>query len=759
MATTLPAPAASLDEIFRTARSEGRPFLLETEAMALLPLLGFRLPAWTLLGAGAHAEDIARAARSIPGRRVVAKIVAADVIHKSDGGGVLFVDNDPGSLREAHGVLLERFRAHDVRGVLVTELVEHDASPGSELLLGIRWTPDFGPTVTLAAGGVMTEFLARNLPAGREAAILSPSLDGSEIESILASKVITALVTGEARGQRQRMSLAALAALVRRALGFAADHLPDRILELEVNPFVPAMDGPVALDAVVRLGEPAPPVPAPRPIAKIDRLLHPASIAIAGASRNAANPGRIILSNLEESSFPRDAITLIRPAGDAIEGWASVPDVASLPRPVDLLVLAIPAPKIPEAIEQAVAAGRAEGILVIPGGLGEHAGSETLERRVRDAIASSRTAPGGGPVINGGNCLGLRSVPGRVDTIFLPRYKLAGEGVTPRELPLAFVSQSGALVVSKLTRLAPFAPRYVVSFGNQVDLTAADWLEHFSEGDDCEVLSFYVEGFRPGDGERWMRAAARATDAGKPVILYRAGRTEAGRKATASHTAVVAGEVAVARELARQAGVVVADSLEELEDLTLLFSLLRDRPLRGMRLAAVSNAGFETVAFADSLGPFELASFGGAARQRLGAIVAEARLESIVTIANPLDLNPMMGDAGFTAAIEALLADPGVDLLLAGCIPLTPALQTLPAGAHPEDLGRSDSVVSRLATLWSASSKPWAVIVDSGVLYEPMVAALRDAGMPVFRSADRALRALGRWAEWQRRDARRAAHE
>ncbi|HSN67972.1 MAG TPA: hypothetical protein VLV48_01920, partial [Thermoanaerobaculia bacterium] len=97
-----------------------------------------------------------------------------------------------------------------------------------------------------------------------------------------------------------------------------------------------------------------------------------------------------------------------------------------------------------------------------------------------------------------------------------------------------------------------------------------------------------------------------------------------------------------------------------------------------------------------------------------------------------------------------LLDDDGVDAAIVGCVPLTPALNTLaPGAAHREDLARDDGVVTRLASLWNRTRKPWVMVVDGGALYDPMAAALGSAGIPVFRTADRALRAFSRWAMWR----------
>lgn len=226
------------------------------------------------------------------------------------------------------------------------------------------------------------------------------------------------------------------------------------------------------------------------------------------------------------------------------------------------------------------------------------------------------------------------------------------------------------------------------------------------------------------------------------MVLYRAGRTAAGAGAAASHTAAIAGDWAVARALASRAGAIVADTLDDFDDLVRTFTLMRGKSAAGFRLGAMSNAGFECVAIADRLGRFELAPWSEPTTRSLNAILRAARLEGIVDARDPFDTTPILGDEGFAQAARAILDDPGVDAAVVGCVPMTGALETLAPGPdHEEDLAREGSVVSRLARL-AAHPKPWVAVVDAGPLYDPMAHFLERRGVPTFRSADRALRAL-----------------
>ena len=151
----------------------------------------------------------------------------------------------------------------------------------------------------------------------------------------------------------------------------------------------------------------------------------------------------------------------------------------------------------------------------------------------------------------------------------------------------------------------------------------------------------------------------------------------------------MAGDYAATRRLAEAAGVVVADTLEDFEDLARLFLALRGRRPAGARLGALSNAGFECVAIADNLGAFTLADFAPATAAAMGEVLKRARIAEIVSVHDPMDLTPIMDDADTEEILRLILADPGVDLGIAGLVPLTQAWNSLAKGeGHGEDVTR-----------------------------------------------------------------------
>ena len=725
---------SALAPMVAAALAAGRRALTEAEAYMVAAALGIAVPAHRVVLPGEPVPPL----DGLAGERVVVKVLAAEVAHKTDRGGVRVVPRATAAVESAIAAMSPAFANEEVLGWLVAEFVAHDIGPGGEVLLGVRRTAEFGPVLVLGVGGTHAEMLA---PA------LAPAVwrvEGREMERAraLSRSPAVALLTGGARGSAPALGAGALASLVARLLA-EVPGLPPEVVEFEANPVVFAAGGPVALDALARLGS-LPAAGPDRPATQIDRLLHPRSMAIVGVSER-MNPGRVILENALAAGFPAGSVTVVKPGADEIAGCRCVPDLASLPGRVDLLVLSIAAAAAPAALEEVVARGAAEGVILIPGGLGEREGSEALAERARAAVAEGRRR-GSGPVVNGGNSMGIRSVPGRYDATFIPGYKASPPADAPAA-PLAVISQSGAFAIARLDRLVVARPRYLVTLGNQLDLTAGDYLAFWQDDPAVEVFACYLEGFRPGDGGRFLDAAARIRERGGTVILYLGGRTPAGAAAVSSHTASLAPDHRVARALAADAGVLVAESLEEFEDLLRLAVLLRGREIAGPGLGAVSNAGFECVALADTPGPFSFPSLGAATVARVEAVLTGLRLQGLVGVQNPLDLTPMADAAGFGDAAAAVLADPAVQIGVVGCVPLTPVLATLePGPGHSEDLAAAGSFARRLADLWRDTTKAWVLVIDGGSLYDPLALYLERAGVPVFRAADRALRALGRYA-------------
>lgn len=715
------------------ARAEGRALLLEPEGMELLVALGVGVPLGVVVDGPGGVPDL----DEFTGDRVVVKILSPLVAHRTEVGGVRVVERMPHAVVRAVEEL-GRSSPDPAARFLVQDFVPHEGEPGGELLLSARWSPEFGVVLTLAPGGVAAEALASLARPGAASLVWAAGGDpGARLERELSASTLGRLLTGSLRGRSPRVTASALAAFAGDFTAAAAQVVPGRFLEIEINPLVFASGRPMALDALVRV---APATEAPRTAAAHSRraalaaLLRPATIAVVGASARGANPGRVILRNVLAAGMERTSVTVVKDGMESLDGCRCVPDVASLD-PVDVLVVSVAAGEVPSVLEAAVAGAKAKGVVLTSAGLGEGSTDGEAARRVREILLRP-----GAPALNGGNCLGIRSLPGRYDTLFIPPEKLAFPDVAPH--PVALVTQSGAFAIARTSAVPWLNPSIVVTVGNQLDVTVGEWVEHLVDEPGLDVVGCYVEGFRPGDGRRFLEAARAHRAKGRMVVLCRAGRTPAGQDATASHTASMGGDYAVTRALAEDAGVLVAEAVDDFNDLLSLAVLLGGRRVEGPGAGMVSNAGFECVAMADALGSLRRAGLTEATKTRLGGILAGARLGEIVAPSNPLDLTPMTGDEAFAAAVAAVLDDPGVDVAVVGCVPLTPALRTLPGD---EDVAGPGALAARLAELWRATEKAWVMAVDAGPRYDPLVALLTEAGIPVLRRADRATALLARY--------------
>jgi acyl-CoA synthetase (NDP forming) len=387
----------------------------------------------------------------------------------------------------------------------------------------------------------------------------------------------------------------------------------------------------------------------------------------------------------------------------------------------------------------------------------EKEGAEDIEKDLRDVILQSRTRPDRGPVVVGGNSLGVISRPGGYDTMFVPDTKLPRNPDMPLGNKIALLSQSGAFMISRMSKLDGLFPRYAVSTGNQVDLSVGDFLEYLTADNEVKVFGCYVEGFRDFKGLEFAETARKLTESGRDVIVYKAGRSAEGRKAASGHTAAIAGDWAVSDAVLTSAGCIVARSFAEWTDLVVLAASLAGRTVGAGRLAAISNAGYETVGIADNLRgaqyKFELAPMSDETRKNLEGVLAQFNLTGLVNVRNPLDLTPMAVDRARVEAMKVFARDPNVDVILHACVPLSHMMKTLPPGG-PDGEGIADPEgFTRLmiAAFREEINKPLVVVIDSGSLYDPMAGMLVEAGIPMFRSADEAIRVFGRWVESRRK--------
>jgi acyl-CoA synthetase (NDP forming) len=776
-----------LTDLFRKATQEGRNYLFEHEVYEFIRLIGGETPPRFILLEKDDRFD-GRTLGKLPGEKVVIKVVSPFILHKSDVNGVRIVrkiseevlstlrrmsceipekyaeiilrnpEMAPAPYRELPANLLQEAIAGDIRGYILCQYMQPDSEEfGNELLVSLRNSREFGIILSAGLGGRDTELYAARFKKGQ--AVISASteqVDGRAFFSLFKKTISYKKLAGLTRGQQRIVTdyqlLECFTALIEVARHFSPlnGQSPYIIEELEVNPFAFSNYLMMPLDGLCRFAATGRIQPT-RPIDKIDKLLHPSSIGIVGISARKTNIGRIILNNILANGFPRQDLVLIHPDAGEIDGIPTHGDIAAVPKKLDLLILAVDAARVPSMIDVILQDNLAESVLLISGGLGEQEGQQHLIAEIQNKIVEARHNSAEAPIFIGANSLGILSHPGRYDAMFIPDSKLPKKRGDHRRT-LGLVSQSGAYMITRMSKLTFLDPAYAISIGNQIDLTAGDVLHFLNGMDELQTLAFYMEGFTDLDGLSFARAVREAIPRGKEVIFYKAGRTPEGKNALSGHTASIAGDYMVCESCISQAGAMVAETFNVFEGLLRLACTLHSKSIFGNRLAAISNAGYEAVGIADNLlgedYRLEIAVLGEAIRNRLQTILAAAGLETLAAVHNPLDITPMASEDVYVDVIATLLADANIDVVVAAIVPLTPMLHTLPEEMVPQNhTGLGNSIVERIARLSDTSAKPLIIVVDSGSLYDYLADGFQTHGLPVFRSADIGVSVLGKYIQ------------
>jgi acyl-CoA synthetase (NDP forming) len=635
-------------------------------------------------------------------------------------------------------------------GLSLSSKQRGEQASGPELTLSLTNTREFGLVVSAGLGGETGKLLASALQKGQGGVSAAAELTSGE--DLLAAFKVTLAWRQLSGGVSDQTLIDTFDAFIRLGRHYAPGNpeAPFVLDRLELNPFRFGDNRITVSEGVCEFSRPTP-IPAPRPTAKIGNMLHPKSIGIIGVSGSKMNFGRIILKNILASGYPASQITIIRPNEEEIDGVKCAESLASLTHKLDLFVVAIGADAVFDLVDEVIETDAAEAVMLIPGGLGETAASReraaAMMQRINDA---HRNVAGGGPVFLGGNCLGIVSHPGEYDTWFIPKNRLP-QGQKKQQRNSALISQSGAFMITRISHNPWLDPAYMTALGNQNDLTHGDMLHYFADQDGIETIGIYAEGFRDLDGLHFAKAVRKAVLKGKQVVLYKAGRSGAGANATMGHTASIAGDFELLEAVITQAGGMVSDDLERFNDLFYIADCLHNKRIGGNRLGAVSGAGFEAVGMADNIrvGDFslEVPPLSAESESRIGEILKAKRLGALMEIRNPMDINPGADDEAHLQCAEAMAQDPNIDAVVVGLDPMSPVMRTLVENKlRPGyDISDEESIAQQMPKLVAALDKPLIGIVDGGELYEPLVAAMKDRGVCVFRSCGAGVKALARY--------------
>ncbi|MGC8671353.1 MAG: acetate--CoA ligase family protein [Candidatus Micrarchaeia archaeon] len=439
-------------------------------------------------------------------------------------------------------------------------------------------------------------------------------------------------------------------------------------------------------------------------------ILKPKSVAIIGASRNPGKVGRVILENYINTGYSGRLYPVNKEA-DEILGIKAYKSVSDIKGKVDLAVIAIPAQAIPEVLEECGKKGIRSAI-VISSGFSE-VGNIALQQQIVE-IAKKY-----GIAMLGPNCLGVLDMRSRVNTLFLPTYKLTEPGIGK----VSFVSQSGAVGSTVLDVIAGegFGLSKFISYGNAAYIDETDILRYLLKDDETKVVVMYIEGIKNPAG---FREVAKKITKVKPVIVLKAGRTQAGVTAAHSHTAALAGNYAVQEAMLKQYGFTVAHDLSDLIIYAKIFN--SEAEPSGNRVAVITNGGGTGVLTADAIadsGVLQMATYSEETKTALKSV-----LPDYVNIGTPLDIGGDADAARFGGSLAALGKDPNIDMLIAIVLFQTP--------------GADSSVAAEIIKQKNEVNKPL-VAISPGASYTQMHKIMMESGgVPVYDSPAAAVKAL-----------------
>lgn len=436
-------------------------------------------------------------------------------------------------------------------------------------------------------------------------------------------------------------------------------------------------------------------------------MFEPQTVAVIGATDREGSVGRTLVKNLVNKLFHGE-VYAINPKREEVLGLHCYKDIASVPEKVDLAVIATPAPTVPAMIKECVDAGVRSAVVISAGFKERGTEGARLEQQIQEQLRRGKMR------LIGPNCLGIMNPLAGLNATFA--HDLARPG------NVAFLSQSGALETAILdwSLLEKVGFSAIVSTGSMLDAGWGDLIDYFGEDPETHSILIYMESV--GDARSFL-SAAREVALRKPIIVIKAGRTEAASRAATSHTGALTGSDEVFDAALRRCGVLRVQSISDL--FYMAETLARQPRPRGPRLMILTNAGGPGVLATDAL-----MANGGELTQLSTATVEELSrfLSPHWSHGNPIDI---LGDAGpeeYARALEIAIRDPNSDGLL---VILAPQGMTDPL-----------RVAERLKPYARGSGKPLLASWMGGKLVASGVAALNEAGIPTFSYPDTAARAF-----------------
>ena len=557
--------------VLQRVKSEARTALSPLECSEVLRVYGVPLPQEGVAQSASEAADLA----ADIGFPVVMKIVSEDILHKTEAGGVLVGVADREQAERAYQTLMDNARAYKAEAVLTGVQVQQQVSPrGVEVIVGAVTDPSFGKVVAFGLGGVLVEVLRdvtfRLAPASDDEAL-------SMLDGVAAAEILRG-VRGAAPVHRE-----ALAGIIVSVSALVSDF--PEIREVDLNPVLADADGATAVDSVMTVDFTPQPEPY-RPsrdeiVSAMQRIMNPRAVAVIGASDGEGKIGNSVMKNIINGGYA-GALYPINPRADEILGKKCYKSVKDIPEDVDVAIFAVPAKFCAAAMTEVGEKG-IPGAVMIPSGFAEVGEKEMQDELLAEARKYNVR-------VMGPNIYGFYYTPANLCATFCTPYDVKG--------PVALSSQSGGVGMSiigfsRSTRLGVSA---IVGLGNKSDLDEDDLLTYFEQDDNTQVVAMHAEDLK--DGRSFYEVAKRVSKK-KPVVMLKAGRTQLGARAAASHTGALAGDDKVYDDLLKACGVVRAYSLNDMLQFARGLSVLPTP--KGEEIVIITGAGGSGVLLSDAV--------------------------------------------------------------------------------------------------------------------------------------------------------------
>jgi acyl-CoA synthetase (NDP forming) len=703
-------------------------FIPEHEVYEFLSAVGIKTPRHAFI----DDENKLSGAPFAAGDPVVVKGIARELWHKSEAGALAFCDFDAEAVRALYSRMREQVgQDHPWLGALLAERVvfQRAGNAPTEIFVSLQRDRCCGAIVSFGFGGLLTEDWAREM---KQSLLVWPVSAYTPAEAFeeLSGHWLGKILLGKVRQEKLLITGQSLLEFLEKLWQLDTLMARENIGLLEMNPVVVDSAGDlVALDGVGLRSSETHAEPCPVPL-QDDNFLKPRRIAIAGVSAKAGNVGGMILENLRQSSLGQAGLVVVKPGVDEFAGVSCVPDVAALvDEPVDILILALPASACVSIIEQLCAQGGGAAVVyIVAGGIGDGADRDGFGERLSGLIDSRRKQDQWCPAIVGPNGLGMLLSPLKLNSLFIPQSKLNVQFAPDSDV--ALISQSGAFLITRLSRHSNLNLKYGFSIGNQLDMKLSDFMALVARDTSVRVLGIYVEGFVGGDACAVAKLVEQFRAQGRHVIIYKGGRSRLGEAAAASHTGAMTGDYHVQKRLLHKAGAILTESFNQFNAVLKWMAAYPELKKLG-KLAIVTNAGYETVGSVDTLGdndPGRLYVLSDENRAALVKVLQRHGMQGLVAAANPLDLTPMADEEVYIDCVRAML-EFGAGVVMLGLVPLSEQLDT-------KQLTQAEAFAARLKSLAREHDRLIGIVIDAGVPYQAYKAVFERQGFPVFDGMD-----------------------